>query len=51
VGAAVAGGAKILRVHDVAAASDYLLVHWALDGGDPLSADLRLRDELRREPE
>ena len=61
VGAAVAGGAKILRVHDVAAAADYLRVHRALrgdpsgptprgDGGGPVDAGLRLPDELRREP-
>ena len=49
VGAAVEGGAKILRVHDVAGARDYLRVHAALDGGVPVTADLRVRDHLRRE--
>ena len=50
VGAAADGGAKILRVHDVAAASDYLRVRAALDGGGPVDPGLRLRDDLRREP-
>jgi dihydropteroate synthase len=49
VGAAVEGGAKILRVHDVAGARDYLRVHAALDGGVGVTADLRVRDHLRRE--
>lgn len=47
LGAAVEGGAAILRVHDVASARDYLLVHAALrEGSVP---DLHLRDGLRRE--
>jgi dihydropteroate synthase len=45
---AVAGGASILRVHDVAAARDYLRVRAALDGELP-DGELRLADELRRE--
>ena len=49
VGAAARRGAKILRVHDVAAASDYLRVHSALDGG-AVDPSLTLRDDLRREP-
>jgi dihydropteroate synthase len=45
---AVQGGAAILRVHDVAAVRDYLLVREALrDGAD---AALELVEELRREP-
>jgi dihydropteroate synthase len=48
LGAAAAGGAAILRVHDVAAARDYLAVHSALRGGGP-AAGLHLPDELRRE--
>jgi dihydropteroate synthase len=45
---AVQGGAAILRVHDVAAVRDYLLVRAALrDGAD---AELELAEELRREP-
>jgi dihydropteroate synthase len=48
LGCAIDGGAAILRVHDVAAARDYLLVHAALrDGAAP--DDLALADELRRE--
>jgi dihydropteroate synthase len=47
VGAAVDGGAAILRVHDVAEASDYLRVRSALKGhGDAP----HLSEELRREP-
>jgi dihydropteroate synthase len=47
VGAAVRGGAKIIRVHDVAGARDYLRVEDALANG----ADdaLALAPELRRE--
>jgi dihydropteroate synthase len=44
---AVEGGAAILRVHDVAAARDYLLVRAALrDGAEP---ELELAVDLRRE--
>jgi dihydropteroate synthase len=47
VGAAAQGGAHIIRVHDVAAALDYLRVHEALtDGAD---AALELAPALRRE--
>jgi dihydropteroate synthase len=48
VGAAADGGAAILRVHDVAAAADFLRVQDALrsaDGEVP-----HLAEELRREP-
>jgi dihydropteroate synthase len=45
---AVAGGADILRVHDVAGVRDYLAVRAALDGDGP-NAGLPLADELRRE--
>jgi dihydropteroate synthase len=45
VGAAVAGGAHIVRVHDVSGARDYLRVHEALqagaDAGPGLDSDLR----------
>jgi dihydropteroate synthase len=45
VGAALRGGARIVRVHDVAGAHDYLRVHDALangaDGGLALAPDLR----------
>lgn len=48
LGFAVDGGAAILRVHDVAAARDYLAVHAALRDGSA-GSDLRLAAELRRE--
>jgi dihydropteroate synthase len=48
---AVDRGAGILRVHDVAAASDYLRVRAALRGESPVPADLRLGVALRREPD
>jgi dihydropteroate synthase len=41
-------GAHIFRVHDVAAASDYLTVRAALGGELVPSRDLRLAEELRR---
>jgi dihydropteroate synthase len=47
VGAAVEGGARIIRVHDVAGARDYLRVHHALANGT--SEPLDLAPELRRE--
>jgi dihydropteroate synthase len=47
VGAAVRGGARIIRVHDVAAARDYLRVHDALANGT--EGPLELAAELRRE--
>jgi dihydropteroate synthase len=47
VGAAVRGGAHILRVHDVAGARDYLSVHSALGSG--AAPGLGLPEELRRE--
>jgi dihydropteroate synthase len=50
LGAAVDGGADILRVHDVAAARDYLRVRAALRAEVQVSADLRLARALRREP-
>jgi dihydropteroate synthase len=47
VGAAVRGGARIIRVHDVAGARDYLRVHEALtEGADDT---LELATELKRE--
>jgi len=48
LGAAAAGGAAVLRVHDVAGARDYLVVRAALRGRGA-AGDLRLSDELRRE--
>lgn len=47
VGAAVRGGARIVRVHDVAGAHDYLRVHAALAHG--ADAALELDAALRRE--
>jgi dihydropteroate synthase len=47
VGVAVRGGARIIRVHDVAGARDYLRVHDALANG--AGVDLELAAELRRE--
>jgi dihydropteroate synthase len=49
VGVAREGGAHILRVHDVAAAKDYLRVRAAL-AGDEEVPEGPLPDELRREP-
>ena len=48
VGAAAAGGASILRVHDVAGARDYLAVRDALVNG--AAPELSLDLALRREP-
>ena len=48
--AAVAGGAAYARVHDVAAAADYLTVRAAMRGELPVAGDLRLAEDLRREP-
>jgi len=47
VGAAVRGGARIIRVHDVAGARDYLRVHEALAEGADRA--LELATELKRE--
>ena len=44
----VEAGASILRVHDVAAAADYLAVRAALRGEREVSPDLRLDPALRR---
>ena len=50
LGEAVDAGAAILRVHDVAAARDYLRVRAALRGERHVPTDLRLDASLRREP-
>jgi dihydropteroate synthase len=47
VGAAVRGGASIIRVHDVAGTRDYLRVHEAMANG--ADSELALARELRRE--
>jgi dihydropteroate synthase len=49
-GFAAEHGAALLRVHDVAATRDYLRVRRALAGAEPVAADLRLAEGLRREP-
>jgi dihydropteroate synthase len=49
VGAAVEGGASILRVHDVDEVADYLRVRAALTGDRDVPAELRLDDSLKRE--
>jgi dihydropteroate synthase len=49
LGAAVDGGAAILRVHDVADAREYLAVRAALSGEVPVGEELRLDPGLRRE--
>ena len=49
IGAGVDAGASILRVHDVAAARDYLTVRAALRGETEVPEDLHLPVELRRE--
>jgi dihydropteroate synthase len=48
IGAGVDAGASILRVHDVAAAADYLAVRAALRGESDVPPELRLDPELRR---
>jgi dihydropteroate synthase len=45
----VDAGAHLLRVHDVAAAADFLAVRAALLGEAAVNPDLQLADELRRE--
>ena len=47
--AAVTGGAEYVRVHDVAAAADYLRVRAALRGELEVPPELRLAEQLRRE--
>jgi dihydropteroate synthase len=46
----VAHGAHIFRLHDVAAAADYLAVRAALCGAVAPSRDLALAEEMRHEP-
>jgi dihydropteroate synthase len=43
----VRSGAQVLRVHDVAAAADFLTVWEALDGDGEIDPELRLADTLR----
>ena len=46
----VQAGAQMFRVHDVAAASDFLLVWRALRGEGEVTPDLALTEALRHEP-
>jgi dihydropteroate synthase len=48
LGAGVDAGASIVRVHDVAAAVDFLTVRAALAGERPVDPGLRLPERLRR---
>ena len=50
LGAGCDAGAAIVRVHDVAAARDYLSVRAAMRGEEPLPEGLALDPALRREP-
>lgn len=50
LGHGLGAGAHIFRVHDVAAAADYLTVRAALGGERPPERTLALADELRHEP-
>ncbi len=47
VGFGVRAGAHLLRLHDVAAAADFLAVQAVLEGEAELPAEVRLSDELR----
>ena len=47
VGFGVRAGAHLLRLHDVAAARDFLAVQAVLEGEAELDADARLSDDLR----
>ncbi len=50
VGFGVDAGAHVLRVHDVADVADFLAVRSALAGEADVGSELRLPDDLRREP-
>jgi dihydropteroate synthase len=50
LGFGVDAGARLLRVHDVAAAADFLAVRAVLRGERELPSESRLASELRREP-
>jgi dihydropteroate synthase len=50
LGHGVRQGAHIFRVHDLAAAADFLAVYRALEGEQPPSEDLVLAEDLRHEP-
>jgi dihydropteroate synthase len=50
IGEGLDAGAAILRVHDIADTMQFIRVRNALRGLDAVPEDLRLADELRREP-
>jgi dihydropteroate synthase len=50
IGEGVGAGAHMLRVHDVADVADFLAVRAALRGEAEVRSDLRLEQDLRREP-
>ncbi len=50
IGFGVEAGAHLLRLHDVAAAQDFLTVRAALRGAREVPTDLRLQDSLRWAP-
>ena len=47
VGFGVRAGAHLLRLHDIAAAADFLAVAAVLEGTEQLASELRLSDALR----
>lgn len=50
VGWAVAAGAKVIRAHDVAETRDYVTVLAALNGWSEVDPELRIAEQIRREP-
>jgi dihydropteroate synthase len=50
LGCSAAAGAHLARIHDIRDAAEFLAVHEALTGSEPLDSDLRVDDALRREP-
>lgn len=50
VGWAVTAGAKVIRAHDVAETRDYVTVLAALYGWSEVDPELRIAEEIRREP-
>jgi len=50
IAAGLDAGATVLRVHDVAGTADFLRVRAALNGADEVSAELRIDEQVRREP-
>jgi dihydropteroate synthase len=49
LGCGADAGAHLVRIHDVAAAADFLTVRAALSGRPEVPSELRVPDELRRE--